>query len=404
MMTPDKSATNHRDDSQESPSTPEDVAGLYSWAKLEGSKYRDFSASRDKNRANIRDRKELDRSRQADEAAAASLADRAADAAGPAASPQPVPPPLRLPTTHAARPPAANPQSRVISLTAKKTSAASGRGGTGRWAALHNVFGQGIPTPPSAVAIGVPALAVVSLAGGVGKTSLVASLGRSLATQGESVLLVDANVHGLLPLFFGEHELGTRAISTFAQGSDAPVQVMSMVAEGPEGEPVNEHRLAERIADHTRDVDRVLIDVSTGSAAITRQALRLSPVVLLTLTPDMASVVSLPAAHTFFQRLADETGRPFELFYVLNQFDTSLRLHRDVHDLLARQLGDRLLPFAIRRSSAVSEALAEGMTVMDYVPDSPIVEDLSQLSHWIREFDPVRSSGLHSIRRREQSC
>ena len=67
---------------------------------------------------------------------------------------------------------------------------------------------------------------------------------------------------------------------------------------------------------------------------------------------------------------AAPTGKPSLPYYVLNQFDPSLPLHLDVREVLREQLGDRLLPFALRRAPAVSEALAEGMTVMDYAPNS----------------------------------
>jgi hypothetical protein len=62
--------------------------------------------------------------------------------------------------------------------------------------------------------------------------------------------------------------------------------------------------------------------------------------------------------------------------YLLNQFDASSPLHLDVREMLQQQLGDRLLPFVLRRSSAVSEALAEGMTVIDYAPDSPVAKTI----------------------------
>ena len=54
--------------------------------------------------------------------------------------------------------------------------------------------------------------------------------------------------------------------------------------------------------------------------------------------------------------------------------------------MLQQQLGDRLLPFVLRRSSAVSEALAEGMTVIDYAPDSEAAEDYRNLAGWLRSF------------------
>ncbi len=49
-------------------------------------------------------------------------------------------------------------------------------------------------------------VAVFSLAGGVGKTCLVATLGRALAALGEHVLLADTAVYGPLPLYFGSRE------------------------------------------------------------------------------------------------------------------------------------------------------------------------------------------------------
>jgi cellulose biosynthesis protein BcsQ len=68
----------------------------------------------------------------------------------------------------------------------------------------------------------------------------------------------------------------------------------------------------------------------------------------------------------------------------LNQFDASLPLHLDVRAILQQQLGSRLLPLVLHRSSAVSEALAEGMTVIDYAPGIEVAEDYRQLAAWLR--------------------
>ena len=70
--------------------------------------------------------------------------------------------------------------------------------------------------------------------------------------------------------------------------------------------------------------------------------------------------------------------------YLLNGFDSSQPLHLDVREVLRQQLGDRLLPFVIRRSPAVSEALAEGMTVMDYAPETAVAGDVQNLASWLR--------------------
>ena len=110
----------------------------------------------------------------------------------------------------------------------------------------------------------------------------------------------------------------------------------------------------------------------------------MNPTILVPVAPDMNSVISLQAVEKFFAGMADADGRPVQPFYVLNQFDASLPLHLDVREVMRQQLGDRLLPFVIRRSPAVCEALAEGMTVMDYAPDSPVAGDYMNVAAWLR--------------------
>jgi len=82
--------------------------------------------------------------------------------------------------------------------------------------------------------------------------------------------------------------------------------------------------------------------------------------------------------------VTDGLGRPVQPYFLLNQFDPSQRLHLDVREVMRRQLGDHLLPFVIRRSQSVSEALAEGMTVMDYAADAPVAADYTNLASWLR--------------------
>ena len=51
---------------------------------------------------------------------------------------------------------------------------------------------------------------------------------------------------------------------------------------------------------------------------------------------------------------------------------------------LSDQRLDNELWFVLRRGSAVSEALAEGMTVIDYAPGSAAAEDFWSLAAWLR--------------------
>jgi cellulose synthase operon protein YhjQ len=298
---------------------------------------------------------------------------------------------------------------------------------------LKNVFDpQAAPVEqqPAQPPARVPVLAVFSLAGGVGKTSLVASLGRALSSRGERVLLIDTAAYGLLPFFFGARDQRPGMLRTFnppGVSADAPIQLVTI---DPESQPP-EHRvdpnqpsnlinqdpnqhpyqaqsltpnqdwLASEVARYTRSANRVLIDLPTASGSTTRRVLRLAPVVLVPVLPDMNSVVSVGAIEAFFRNNGsgiNTGGKQILPYYVLNQFDYSLPLHLDVREILREQIGDRLLPFALRRSPAVSEALAEGMTVMDYAPNAVVAEDYANLAGWVRGLSAPATQSYRGVR------
>jgi cellulose synthase operon protein YhjQ len=273
-----------------------------------------------------------------------------------------------------------------------------------RWFALKGVFEQpGEPVEPAPVRqkeIRTPVLAVFSLAGGVGKTSLVATIGRSLSSLGEKVLLTDTTSHGLLPFYFGASELRQGTVRTFSPPSgstDAPIYLVSYEVANDSVEQDKE-TLVEEILGNSRGTHRIMLDLTVGSAWIIRQLARMSPTVLVPLAPDMNSVISLQAIEKFFQGMVDANGRPLQPYYLINQFDVSLPLHLDVREVLRRQLGDRLLPFVIHRAPEVSEALAEGMTVVDYAPESPVSGDYMNVATWLRTVAAPATAGFRNVR------
>lgn len=339
---------------------PQDMATLYSRAHKEGTSYGDFFSSRNEVRGQFRQRTVVK----------------------PVAQPAAVPP----------RQPEEQVQSSEEQLPQLPRPI---EGVTTRWYALQSAFSPvEIAEEPSQVSLegAPPVLSVLSLAGGVGKTCLVATLGRALAALGERVLLADTAACGLLPFYFGSREFRPGVVRTFsppasALGSetDAPVQVLNLQAERyPAKGPEHDALLGELLRDG-RGTSRILVDVATASREVTSRLLLLRPTVLVPVLPDMSSVASLGLLQVL---LADEDGVLGATVYLLNQFDASVPLHVDVRAALQQQMGDRLLPFVLRRSSAVSEALAEGMTVIDYAPDSEAAEDYRSLAGWLRSFAP----------------
>ena len=443
--------------------TPNDVAALYSWANLQGAKYRDFSASRaqvrEQARQRVQEAMEAERSR-VQEASPTDTAltrietegvietvrelptpRRIAEPAGHAPAPEilidhPVPlrpisqaadapaliavtapqltphplsqssapyvalsvieEPIQAPAPAVRKPDSQASSAAVVPPAAESISA--------RWFALNSIFPANVPTPAQARSR-VPAVAVFSLAGGVGKSSIVAALGRALSANGENVLLVDTAAFGMLPFFYGAKDQRSDVLRTFvaphADGG-ARVEVLTLDIDrfGPEGN--TPEPFTKEILRHANGASRILIDLATASNMIVRRILRMAPLVLIPVLPDVGSVVSIGAIEQSFQRNTSGTGQAIQPYYLLNQFDEDRRLHRDVREILRNRLGDRLLPFALRSSALVGEALAEGMTVMDYAPGSPVAEDYTQLAGWVRSLAASFAGAVRGARWSEQ--
>ncbi len=275
-----------------------------------------------------------------------------------------------------------------------------------RWFALKGVFEPGqepaVDTPqPRQKETRTPVLAVFSLAGGVGKTSLTATLGRTLSALGEKVLLADTTSHGLLPYYFGATELRPGAVRTFSPPSgstDAPIYLVSYDVDGRAGDRAAQDALEGEISQASSGTHRIVLDVNASAGWVVRRLARMNPTVLVPVSPDMNSVISLQAVEKYFSGAVDQDGRPILPNYILNQFDASLPLHLDVREVLREKLGERLLPFVIRRAPAVSEALAEGMTVVDYAPEAGIAEDYLNVANWVRTKAAPASQGFRNTR------
>jgi len=275
---------------------------------------------------------------------------------------------------------------------------------TTRWFALRSLYDPGAAAPEPAAAPVVahaPVVAVFSLAGGVGKTSVVATLGRALAALGERTLLVDTASFGLLPFFFGARDQRPGILRTFSPPGNSPDAAVQLITIDPDGlgvESPGQELLANEIARYARGANRVIIDLATASGATSRRIMRMQPLVLVPVVPDMNSVVSVSSIDAFFQHNSSQPGKPIQPYYILNQFDATLPLNLDVREVLRGQLGERLLPFVLRRAPAMSEALAEGMTVMDYAPTSTLAEDFNQLAGWVKSQSSAASTTYRGVR------
>jgi cellulose biosynthesis protein BcsQ len=350
---------------------PENIAAVYARARTPGSTYWDFSASRKEVLGHFRHR--ITR-----------------ESAEPGSATEP---------TVISQRPSHQPREETLQLVppefsedpAKADAPQPMDGLAPRWYALHSIFAPPEEVSTPSLEDRPPMVAVFSLAGGVGKTCLVATLGRALAAFGERVLLADTATYGPLPLYFGSREFKPGVVRTFSPPggeNDAPVQVLTLEPERYPGDGADEDDpLLGELGRDGRGASRILVDIGTASRQVTRRLLLLRPTILIPILPDISSVATVRSLEAFLFNPANQPNRDREtgaIFYLLNQFDASSPLHLDVRETLQQQLSDRLLPLVLRRSSAVSEALAEGTTVIDYAPGSAVAEDYMHLAGWLR--------------------
>ncbi len=375
--------------------TPEDIATLYSRARIEWTRYWDFSASRKQVRQQLRlgdVREPLEWPSQPKEESPQGQLQEVEIEHPERPDPQ-AQEALRVETTEV-QATDMEPEAPQTEPMAQPTPA-----GATRWYALRSIFApsqasldpSSLPGPEQRP----PIVVVFSLAGGVGKTCLAATLGRLLSALGEHVLLAETASCGLLPFYFGSRELRPGVVRTFfppgpfGEECDAPVQMLNLQGDGSPGDGNQTDPLLEELLRDGRGASRIVVDVATANRKWMSRLLLLRPTRLVPILPDMSSVACIGS----LEALDAGSARGEKALYLLNQFDASSPLHRDVRALLQQQLGDRLLPFVLRRSSLVSEALAEGMTVIDYAPGSDIAADYQDLTAWLRSLAAPAMAG-----------
>jgi cellulose synthase operon protein YhjQ len=223
------------------------------------------------------------------------------------------------------------------------------------------------------------ALAFVSVAGGVGKTTLCATMARILSSRMSNVLVADRCVEGIIPYYFGLDRLkagGLQVVYPNARRTGYQMTLVNVPCEEPLN-PSTTSWLEQVQAESTL----TLMDLPTSNGLTSPTKVARAGQVVIPLTPDVQSIASLGLCEELLRHLAEgENGRSL---FVLNRFDEARGLHREIRSHLEKVLEGRLAPTALRESDLVAEALALGMTVVDHAPQSPVTKDFEQFAQWL---------------------
>ena len=220
--------------------------------------------------------------------------------------------------------------------------------------------------------------ALFPVGGGVGATTITATVAQLLAEQGRRVLVVDGDADPMLAVYLGDMpSYGRGVLSADGLGRQGTVHVLAREQEDADGTWLQRgwQRMEGRC-------DQALIDVWPGTASETLALAGRAGRILLLLTPDLGSILRLPRVLEGIRKAAPESGQKTP-YLLLNKFDAALGLHRDVRQRLSDRFGEQLLPFEIRRSDEPAEAFAAGTTVVEFAAQSGITMDMLSLAQWI---------------------
>jgi cellulose biosynthesis protein BcsQ len=233
-----------------------------------------------------------------------------------------------------------------------------------------------VPESPGRASV----IAVYSIAGGVGKSTLCTNLSKTLSALGEQVLLIDASRRGFLPFHFG--------------ASEQPTGVRRFRAPGPAGrsvdiitsEQVSSEWLAAAVKSEISSSQRIVIDLEPSCEAMLATILPLCSFILVPLLTDLNSMLTIPRLQRF-------TAPPTPaLYYILNGFDPLSVNDQRVRELVAQECDSQLLPVTLRHSRELREALHAGIAAADHTPGPELGYDYLELALWVRSTAPLNAA------------
>lgn len=233
-------------------------------------------------------------------------------------------------------------------------------------------------------------IAIVSPAGGAGRSTVTAALASLLVARHHAVLALECDPRNVLGYHFGMRGAARDGLSAYlanpAPGAWAAAGMRSdddvlFVPWGladvdcPAAEP---DWLARRIAQVAMPPGgAVLIDTPPWPSPHAAQAIAAADLVLVLVPPQ-------PEVCLTLRRLSDAlAARGKSARYVATRLQPARPLHADIVTLLRATLGEAMLACPVHEDSGIPEAFARSENFCRSVPHSQAAHDLQGLASWV---------------------
>ena len=202
-------------------------------------------------------------------------------------------------------------------------------------------------------------IAVAGRKGGVGKSTIAGNLAAEFAAMKRSVRVLDADP---------QHSL----VAWAEQGDGMLARTVEKV-EGGAG------ALRARARQAAKDADIVLIDTPPGAPEIAYEAALAADLMLLPCGPSPLDLFALKEALSLaLKARAERRSKKPRIRFVPSKVLMSTNLGRGLASSL-KDMGKKVLP-AIGQRIVVAEAVASGLTVAEFAPNSAAHEEFKELA------------------------
>jgi chromosome partitioning protein len=206
-------------------------------------------------------------------------------------------------------------------------------------------------------------IAVAGRKGGIGKSTIVGNLAAEFAAMGQTVAVLDADP---------QHSL----VAWAEQGD-------GMLARSVEKISATD-ALRTRARNAEKDADIVLIDTPPGDPETAYQAALAADLMLLPCGPSPLDMFALKETLALsLKARAERRSKKPRIRFVPSKVLANTNLGRGLASSL-KNMGKKVLP-AIGQRVVVAEAVASGLTVAEYAPNSPAHEEFRELAKAVQK-------------------